>query len=186
MTGCNLRCTYCDTTYAYAEGSELSEAEILREVRNAGINLVEITGGEPLIQEEVYHLISDLLSEGYMVLVETNGSQDIRSIDKRAVVILDIKTPGSGMHEKMDLSNLDEIKKTDEVKFVITGRADYEWAKKIIMKHRLTGKCHILFSTAYGILEPKELTAWILEDKLNVRLNLQMHKYIFGSEKRGV
>jgi 7-carboxy-7-deazaguanine synthase len=186
MTGCNLRCTYCDTAYAYSEGSELSEVDILRKVRHAGINLVEITGGEPLLQEEVYHLVDSLLSEGYMVLIETNGSQDIRNVDKRAVVILDIKTPGSGMHEKMDLSNLDAIKKTDEVKFVIAGRADYEWAKEIIMKYRLTDRCHILFSPAYGNLEPKELTAWIVADKLPVRLNLQMHKYIFGSEKRGV
>jgi len=186
LTGCNLRCTYCDTQYAYHEGSELSEEDIISKVRHAGINLVEITGGEPLLQKEVFHLIERLAEEGYKVLVETNGSLSIKDINRRAVVILDIKTPGSGMHEEMDLSNLDEIKSTDEVKFVITNRQDYEWAKEMIQKYSLSDKCQLLMSPAYGMLPSKDLARWMLEDRFNARLNLQIHKYIFGSEKRGV
>ncbi len=186
LTGCNLRCTYCDTQYAYYEGDEIPEEEIIRKVRNAGINLVEITGGEPLLQKDVYHLIERLIEDGYKVLVETNGSLNIKDIDKRAVVILDIKTPGSGMSEKMDLSNLKEIKPVDEVKFVITDRTDYEWSKKIIRKYKLSDKCHLLLSPAYGILSPEQLAQWMIEDKLKARMNLQIHKYIFDSERRGV
>lgn len=186
MTGCNLRCSYCDTTYAYDEGKELSEDEIMGEVRRSGINLVEITGGEPLLQKGVYHLIVRLLDEGYKVLVETNGSMSIKEIDKRAVVILDIKTPGSKMSENMDLSILNDLKSTDEVKFVITDRTDYEWSREIIYKYSLIDKSQILFSPAYGILSPEDLVNWMLEDRLNARLNLQLHKYIHGSEKKGV
>lgn len=186
MTGCNLRCTYCDTTYVYDEGSEVSEEEVLKKVRDAGIGLIEITGGEPLLQKEVYHLIRRLIEDGYKVLIETNGSLSIRDIDKRAVVILDIKTPGSGMYEKMDLSNLDEIKQTDEIKFVITDRMDYDWSKDMIGKYALHQKCHLLMSPAYGSLVPSVLAGWILEDKLPARLNLQIHKYIFDPDRRQV
>jgi 7-carboxy-7-deazaguanine synthase len=164
----------------------MSEEDILNEIRNSGINLVEITGGEPLLQKEVLTLIEKLLDEGYKVLIETNGSQSIKGIDKRAVVILDIKTPGSGMSEAMDFSNIDEIKNTDEIKFVITDRADYEWAKGIIDHYGLVSKCHLLMSPAYGLLHPEKLAKWMLEDRLEARLNLQLHKYIFGSERRGV
>ena len=186
MTGCNLRCSYCDTTYAYFEGKDLSEDEIMDEVKRAGTRLVEITGGEPLLQKEVYKLIKRLLDEGYKVLVETNGSMSIKDVDRRAVIILDIKTPGSGMSKEMDLSNLDKIKNTDEIKFVITSRTDYDWSKEMIQRYRLKDKCHILFSPAFGILPPEDLSAWMLEDGLEVRLNLQLHKYIFSPEKKGV
>lgn len=182
LTGCNLRCTYCDTKYAYFEGEELSEEKILSEVHRAGISLVEITGGEPLLQKEVYHLIKILLDDGYMVLIETNGSMNIKDIDRRAIIILDIKTPGSGMVKEMDFLNLDYIKNTDEIKFVITDRNDYEWTKEIIQQYKLKDRCHILISPAYGILQPEELAKWILDDSLEVRLNLQLHKYIFKSE----
>ena len=121
-----------------------------------------------------------------MVLLETNGSQDVRGIDKRALIILDIKTPGSGVPDKAMLSNLPLLKPEDEVKFVITGRDDYEWAKMFIREHSLTGRCTILFSPAFGMLHPRDLSQWILEDRLEVRLNLQLHKYIFGPETRGV
>jgi 7-carboxy-7-deazaguanine synthase len=180
MTGCNLRCSYCDTTYAYYEGRELSEEDIISEVRRAGTSLVEITGGEPLLQKEVFHFIKRLLDEGYKVLIETNGSLSIREVDKRAVVILDIKTPGSGMSEKMDLSNIEDIKNTDEIKFVITGKNDYEWSKAIIYKYNLIDKCHLLLSPVYSVLPPDELARWMLEDRFQARLNLQLHKYIFG------
>jgi 7-carboxy-7-deazaguanine synthase len=186
LTGCNLRCSYCDTTYAYYEGRELSEDEIMSEVHHAGINLVEITGGEPLLQKEVFHLIKRLLDEGYKVLVETNGSVSIKDVDRRAVIILDMKTPGSGMSEEMDLSNLDAIINSDEIKFVITSRIDYEWSKDIIHKYGLIKKCHLLISPASGILSPEDLARWMLEDRLEARLNLQLHKYIFDSERKGI
>lgn len=186
VTGCNLRCFYCDTRYAYYEGRELSEEDIIREVKRADINIVEITGGEPLLQSDVYHLIKKLLDENYKVLIETNGSVNIKDVDKRAVVILDIKTPGSGMSEKMDLSNLENVKSTDEIKFVVTNRMDYEWSKDIIHKYNLMNKCHLLLSPAYGILPPEDLARWIIEDRLQARLNLQLHKYIFGPERKGI
>jgi len=186
MTGCNLRCSYCDTQYAYAEGSERSEEDILRQVKRSGIRLIQITGGEPLLQSEVYPLISKLGETGYKVLVETNGSLSIKEMDSRAVVILDMKTPGSGMSDKMDLTNLDIVKQTDEVKFVITDGSDYEWAKRLIHGYNLLNKCRVLLSPAYGLLYPEDLARWMIEDRLQARLNLQLQKYIFGPERRGV
>src|SRR4030067_708075 len=186
LTGCNLRCSYCDTSYAYYEGQELTADEIIREVQRTGINLVEITGGEPLLQKEVYPLIERLLDKGYTVLVETNGSQSIKKIAKKAIVILDIKTPGSGMSKEMDFTNLDYIKSSNEIKFVITNREDYEWSKDIIQKYKLMEKCKLLFSPAFGTLPPENLVKWIIGDKLKIRFNLQLHKYIFSSEQRGI
>ncbi len=186
LMGCNLRCSYCDTTFAYDEGIELSEEDILTKIRHAGIGLVEITGGEPLLQKEIYPFIKRLLEEGHEVLVETNGSLSIKDIDRRAVIILDIKTPGSGMSDRMDFSNLNEIKKNDEVKFVITGRDDYEWTMDIIDRFSLMNKCRLLLSPGFGILAPEDLARWMIEDKLRARLNLQLQKYIFGPEKRRV
>jgi 7-carboxy-7-deazaguanine synthase len=186
LTGCNLRCSYCDTLYAYEDGYELTGEEVMRKIRNTGLDLIEITGGEPLLQKEVYHMMRVLLEEGRTVLIETNGSQNIRGIDRRAVIILDIKTPGSGMSDKMDLSNLDAIGKHDEVKFVVTDRNDYEWAKDIISTFRLVQKCSLLISPAFGFMRPEDLAHWMIDDRLPARLNLQLHKYIFGSEKRGV
>jgi len=186
MTGCNLRCSYCDTVYAYEEGAELTEDEIIEKVQAIGLKTVEITGGEPLLQEDVPLLAKKLLEKGYRVLIETNGSQDIRRIDNRAVIILDIKTPGSGMADKIMFSNIPLLKPEDEVKFVITGRSDYEWVKAFIRAHSLTGRCTILVSPAFGMLDPRELSKWILEDRLEVRLNLPLHKYIYGPDVRGV
>ncbi len=186
LTGCNLRCSYCDTSYAYYEGQELTVDDVIREVQRTGINLVEITGGEPLLQNESHLLIKRLIDEGYTVLVETNGSQDIKKIAKKAIVILDIKTPGSGMSKEMDFSNLDYIKSSDEIKFVITNREDYEWSKDIIQKYKLMEKCKLLFSPAFGTLPPENLAKWIIGDKLKIRFNLQLHKYIFSSEQRGI
>ncbi len=186
LAGCNLRCSYCDTVYAYEEGTELTEDEIINKVKAAGTNTVEITGGEPLLQGDVLNLIKSLLDEGCTVLVETNGSQDIKGIDKRAVIILDIKTPGSKMSEKMRLSNLTYLKPADELKFVITDRRDYDWSKNFIIEHGLSGKCKILFSPVFGNVEPADLSTWIISDRLDVRLNLQLHKYIYGPDARGV
>jgi 7-carboxy-7-deazaguanine synthase len=186
VTGCNLRCTYCDTTYAFEEGEELSIEKIIERVRGAGASLVEITGGEPLLGEGVHELIGRLLDLGLRVLVETNGSVSVKDVDRRAVLIMDVKTPGSGECGSTDLANLEFLKGTDEVKFVLMDRKDYEWAREFIAAHGLTKKCTVLLSPAFGVLEPGELAGWILEDKLDVRLNLQLQKYIFGPEERGV
>ncbi len=142
MTGCNLRCSYCDTVYAYEEGTELTEEEIMERIQAIGLKTVEITGGEPLLQKDVPLLARRLLDEGYTVLIETNGSQDIRGVDKRAVMVLDIKTPGSGMADKMRLSNLPLLGPGDEVKFVITDRNDYEWAKNLCQRTFLCREVH--------------------------------------------
>ena len=186
LTGCNLRCSYCDTAYAYEEGTEITEDEVMDRIREAGLKTVEITGGEPLLQPEVASLTRRLLDDGFRVLIETNGSQDIRGIDRRSVIILDVKTPGSGETGALLQSNLACLKKDDEAKFVITGREDYDWARDFVRKHSLTEKCKVLFAPAFGMLEPVALSAWIVGDKLEVRLNLQLHKYIFGPHLRGV
>lgn len=186
MTECNLRCFYCDTTYAYDEGRELTEDEIISEVKKAGVKTVEITGGEPLLQKGVFHFAERLLNDGYRVLIETNGTQDIKDIDKRAIIILDVKTPGSGMADKIRLSNFEHLKPEDEVKFVITDRSDYEWSKRFIEEHSLEGKCKVLFSPAFGMLDPRDLAKWMIHDRLDVRLNVQMHKYIYHPYCRGV
>ncbi|MDA8078861.1 MAG: radical SAM protein [Nitrospiraceae bacterium] len=187
LTGCNLRCIYCDTRYSYDEGVELSVDEIISHIRLVSVNLVEITGGEPLLQEEgVRTLIRLLLDDGYEVLLETNGSRSIRDIDRRAVVILDVKTPGSLVNSEMDPSNLDILRPSDEVKFVITGREDYEWAKRLMAEKGLRDKCGVLFSPAFGMIAPHDLAKWIIEDRLDVRFNAQLHKYLFGPDKRMV
>ena len=187
LSGCNLRCAYCDTKYAYDEGDEMEVQNVLRQIDAAGIQLVEITGGEPLLQgHETISLIRELLDRGHEVLIETNGSMNIKEIDKRAVVVLDMKTPDSGMSDKMDLTNLKKIKTSDEVKFVICSRADYEWSKKLISEYALEARCKVLLSPGFGMIKPGDLVAWIIEDRLRVRLNIQVHKYIFDPNERRV
>jgi 7-carboxy-7-deazaguanine synthase len=183
LTGCNLRCTYCDTKYAYTEGQEMSIRKIINTVKNFRLKFVEITGGEPLLQTEVYELMDELV-KNYNVLLETNGSLSIEKVNSKIKVIMDIKTPGSGMSDKNYLENLNFLKKKDEVKFVLTDRNDYDWAKDFIKKNNINVR-EILFSPAFGSLNPQDLARWILEDALPVRMNLQIHKYIFG-EIRGV
>ena len=161
--------------------------DILQRVDSAGVRLVEITGGEPMLQgEETNSLIRELLDKDYEVLVETNGSINIRELDRRATIILDMKTPCSTMSDKMDFTNLELVKNTDEVKFVICSRDDYEWSKKIVSQYGLEERCKVLFSPGFGILQPRDLAAWIIEDRLRVRLNMQLHKYIFDPRERGV
>jgi 7-carboxy-7-deazaguanine synthase len=186
MTGCNLRCSYCDTQYAYSEGRELTEQEILSEVSRIGLKIVEITGGEPLLQHDVPRLVRRLLDDGRTVLIETNGSQDIKEIDTRAIIILDIKTPGSGMSGEISISNLDYLKPADELKFVIASRDDYEWSRNFLRTHPVIAKCTVLFSPVFGKLDPQDLSRWIIEDRLDVRLNVQLQKYIYGPDQRGV
>lgn len=187
LSGCNLRCVYCDTVYAYGEGLEMSGERILESVQRHKITLVEITGGEPLLQKrEILPLIDQLINNNFTLLIETNGSISIRDINSAAIIIMDIKTPGSGMHDKTDMSNLDYIKPADEIKFILIDRMDYDWAKKIIFQYDIINRCKVLMSPAFGILSPEMLSQWIIDDKLNVRLNLQLHKYIFGKDRRGV
>ncbi len=185
LAGCNLRCTYCDTRYAYAEGTELDVPAVIARVSAYGCPLVEVTGGEPLIQEDAPLLVRGLLDRGFTVLMETNGSRDIRRVDDRCVRIVDVKCPGSGEHEQNDLANLDRLSARDEVKFVIGDRGDYEFARTIA--RRLGGRPNpVHFSPVFGRLEPAHLAAWILTDRLAVRLQLQLHKIIWDPDQRGV
>jgi 7-carboxy-7-deazaguanine synthase len=186
LSGCNLRCTYCDTQYAYEEGEEQSLEGVIAEIEKRDVPRLVITGGEPLLQDETYALCSRLLDRGYTVLLETNGSILIKDVDPRVHRILDLKCPGSGMDNRMDFSNITCLTTRDEVKFVISHREDFAWALAAIKQHALQGRAHILFSPVYGRLRPAELAAWILKEKLNVRLQLQLHRYIWPDTLRGV
>ncbi len=187
LTYCNLRCVYCDTEYAFYEGKDMEIEEIISEVGKFDCKLVEITGGEPLMQEEVHTLMKSLCDMGYELMIETGGSLPIQNIDKRVKVIMDIKTPFSKMEKKNRYENFEHLKTTDEVKFVIGSREDYDWSKKIIEKYELTKKVkQVLFSPVFDQIENIQLAEWILEDRLNVRFQLQMHKYIWHPETRGV
>jgi len=185
-SGCNLRCKYCDTKYAYENGADVSVGTIVAQVRSYGCQLVEITGGEPLLQnDEVNSLIKMLLDNEYEVLLETNGSLSVANIDKRVIKIMDLKCPDSGMSENIYWKNLGYLNAHDQVKFVLSSRKDYEWAKDIT-KNSILKKLEILFSTAFDLLKPSEVVKWILEDRLKVRFQLQMHKYIWHPDTRGV
>ena len=186
LTYCNLRCKYCDTEYAFYEGKELSLEEIISGVKKFDCKLVEITGGEPLVQSDTINLMQRLCDEGFEVLLETGGSLSIKEIDPRVKIIMDLKCPSSGMLKKNYYKNIDFIKPSDEIKFVIGTREDYEWTKKIIQKYNLMKKCIILFSVVFGELEPVRLVEWILEDKLDIRFQLQMHKFIWEPTTKGV
>jgi 7-carboxy-7-deazaguanine synthase len=186
LTFCNLRCTYCDTEYAFYEGKDLSIGDIIQEVRAYNCSLVELTGGEPLFQEESFALMKQLADCGFKVLLETGGSLPIKNIDPMVKIIMDLKTPSSGMSKKNMYENISCLKKGDEVKFVIGSREDYLWSKDIIKKYDLDNKTEILFSVVFGKLLPVELVSWILEDKLNVRFQLQLHKFIWKPQERGV
>jgi len=186
LTGCNLRCSYCDTAYAYDEGREMSIEEIVEEVSAAGVSLVEITGGEPLMNEETPALAGALLDKGLDVMVETNGSMDISQLPDRVHVIMDIKTPRSGMHESNRLDNILVLRHSDEVKFVLMDEEDYLWALGLIREHGLEDRCRVLLSSIFGELEPRKLAGWMLRDRVRARLNLQLHKYIFSPDERGV
>jgi 7-carboxy-7-deazaguanine synthase len=186
MTYCNLRCTYCDTEYAFYEGNDLNIDEIVDKVKNYNCSLVEITGGEPLFQEESLPLMKKLADSGFEVLLETGGSLSIKDVDHRVKIIMDFKTPSSGMVKKNLYENTKYLKSSDEIKFVIGNRDDYIWSKELLAKYDLDEKCEILFSVIFGKLQPVELVNWILEDNLKVRFQLQMHKFIWKPEERGV
>ncbi len=183
---CNLRCSYCDTAYAFDEGTAKSVEDVLSEVRRHPAALVEVTGGEPLMQADVHPLMTALCDHGYEVLLETGGSLDIRPVDSRVKRIVDFKCPSSGMMKKNLMSNADALRTGDEVKFVIGTREDYEWAVGVVRDHRFSERVTVLFSPVFGVLEPRQLAEWILSDDLAVRMQLQMHKYIWEPTRRGV
>ena len=186
LTHCNLRCSYCDTEYAFFEGTDFSVSEIISEVNKYGCNLVEITGGEPLLQKEVHVLMKELCDLGFHVMIETGGSLPIKEIDKRVKIIMDLKCPSSEMSDKNLYENIISLKQDDEIKFVIGNREDYDWSNDLIHKYSLTEKCIVLFSNVFSELEPIHLAEWILTDKLKVRFQMQIHKYIWNPAKRGV
>ncbi|MCD6450908.1 MAG: radical SAM protein [Acidobacteria bacterium] len=186
LTGCNLRCSYCDTRYAYYEGEELSLASVVKRVKDYGIRLITITGGEPLLSPEVYPLIDQFLSSGFIVLLETNGSLDIGKVDERVVIVMDIKCPGSGMADRMLWDNIEKLKEKDEVKFVLTSEEDYNWAKEVCSRYRLFERGNVLFSPAHRLFPPERLAELMVRDGLNARLQLQLHKLIWPQTERGV
>ena len=181
LTGCPLRCHYCDTAYAFTGGKNMTLQEVTKEVRQYSARYVTVTGGEPLAQKNCLPLLSDLCDEGYQVSLETSGALDVSKVDERVMKVLDIKTPASGEVEKNLWSNLDFIGAKDEIKLVLCDEADYLWAKQTILQKNLGEKCPVLFSPAQGQLSPTDLADWILRDNLNVRMQLQLHKILWGN-----
>jgi 7-carboxy-7-deazaguanine synthase len=186
LTACNLRCVYCDTPHAFTEGDLIGFSQVLERALELGDDLVEITGGEPLLQPEVYPLMAALCDAGKTVLLETSGAIDTSAVDPRVRVILDVKTPGSGEVEANVWSNLDRLKPIDEVKFVLCDRGDFDWAAEIVRTKMSTTRCPILLSAAFGRINPSELAGWILASRLQVRLQLQQHKLLWDPSARGV
>jgi 7-carboxy-7-deazaguanine synthase len=186
LTGCPLRCVWCDTAYAFHEGEKRGEDDVMAELARFPTRLLCLTGGEPLAQPAAFGFVGRLLDAGWDVLVETSGHVPLEALDPRAVAIMDVKTPGSGESARMEWRNLDLLKGTDEVKFVIDGRGDYEWARDLVRERRLTDRCTVLFSPVHGALEPGALGRWILEDGLPGRLQVQLHKYLWPGAERGV
>jgi 7-carboxy-7-deazaguanine synthase len=187
LTACDLRCSWCDTPYAFTEGRKMSLDEVLAQVESFDCGLVEITGGEPLLQREVYPLMDRLLDSGKTVMVETGGHMSLEHVPASVIKIVDVKCPGSGESHRNHWENLGSLAPQDEVKFVIKDRADYEFARDIVSRHQLAGRvAAVLFSPVHGVLDPKDLAAWIHEERLEVRLQLQVHKFIWGADARGV
>ncbi len=186
LTGCPLRCTWCDTAYAFHEGRRRTADDVLAELARWPCRLVCLTGGEPLSQPAAFPFVARLLEAGYEVTIETSGHVPTDGLDPRAVVILDVKTPGSGEHARMHWPNLERLRPQDECKLVIADRADYEWARGFVRERRPHERCTVLFSPVHGQLDPGQLGRWLLEDGLPVRLQVQLHKYLWPGALRGV
>ncbi len=186
LTGCNLRCVWCDTAYAFTEGAEMTVDEIVERVRAFGVPLVEVTGGEPLLQDDVFPMMARFADLGYTVLLETGGSLSVERVDPRVVKIVDLKCPQSGESDRNLWANLAWIRPPDEIKFVVAGRADYEWARDVIRARSLDRIAGLLMSPVHGDLDLEALAGWILDDRLPVRFQLQIHKLIYGADRRGV
>ena len=185
VAGCNLSCSYCDTPYAREGGEECTPEQVCRAVKEAGISLVELTGGEPLLQDESYRIMDSLLNDGYRVLLETNGSLSLEKVDQRVVKIMDLKCPGSGMSDHMAFSNISCLRPEDEVKFVISDARDFDWAIRIIRDHGLVQRCNLLISPVQPNLKPSVAAGWILREKLPLRLQLQLHTLIWPDKLQG-
>jgi len=186
LTYCNLRCTYCDTEYAFHEGNDMSIKDILDHIKPMKTTLVEVTGGEPMLQDNTIPLMQELLKNNYDVLLETSGAISLKNVPKKVKKIVDFKCPSSSMSDKNLWSIIDELNDKDEIKFVIGDFKDYEWTKSKIDKYDLDKKWIVLFSPVFGKISLEKLANWILKDNLNVRLQLQMHKYIWDPDKRAV
>lgn len=186
LTGCPLRCTWCDTDYAFYGGSDMPLETIVDRVRAYGCPLVEVTGGEPLAQSECLGLLARLCDEGLTVLLETSGALETGGVDPRVRIILDVKCPGSGMVDRMHWPNVERLSAHDEAKFVIKDRADYEWAKETVARFQIDRQCPVLFSPVFGTLASRQLAEWVLADRLPVRYQLQLHKLIWSPDMRGV
>lgn len=186
LTGCPLRCVWCDSTFAFQGGRRLTLEEILAEVAALGLPLVEVTGGEPLAQPNCLRLLTELCNAGYEVLLETSGALDVGAVDPRVVKIVDVKCPGSGEAAANRWENLAVLAPHDELKFVLAGRGDYEWARDVIRERGLEKTHTMLFSTVFGALDPAQLAAWILEDRLHVRMQLQLHKILWPGQTQGI
>ena len=185
-TACNLRCRWCDTAHAFFEGRTMTVAEVVAEVERQGLGLCELTGGEPLLQPGSLELMAALCDRRYRVLLETSGSLDVRPVDPRVVKIVDLKAPASGEEPSNRYDNVDALLAHDELKLVLADRADYEWAREKVVELDLARRCTVLFGPAFGRLEPRELAAWIVADRLPVRMQLQLHKYVWDPKARGV
>jgi 7-carboxy-7-deazaguanine synthase len=185
-TGCDLRCGYCDTAYAFYGGRDMTLDEIGAEVSRLGAPLVLLTGGEPMLQREIVALAELILAQGRRVMIETSGAHPVKALPEAVIRIVDVKTPGSGENHRMRYEILEELRPCDAAKFVLCSEADYLWAADLIRKHHLADRTEVLLSPSHGQLDPKLLVEWMLRDQLPVRLNLQLHKYIWGAEVRGV
>jgi 7-carboxy-7-deazaguanine synthase len=187
LTGCNLRCTWCDTEYSFYGGERMTVEQVLEKVRAFGARLVEVTGGEPLLQKEVYPLMEQLLVEGYQVLLETSGERSIGEVPREVIKIVDVKCPDSGEGGTFDMTNLDHLAPHDQVKCVIASRRDYEFARDFTRRHDLPSRvAAVIFSPVHGALDLKQMAEWILADGLQVRFGYQLHKLIWGADARGV
>ncbi len=182
LTGCPLRCRYCDTEYAFSGGRWMGVDEILVAVAEHGAGYVTVTGGEPLAQRACLGLLGALCDQGYAVSLETSGALDVSAVDPRVVKVMDLKTPGSGEVARNRYENIAHMGPEDQVKFVICDRNDYEWARDLLQGQGLAGRCEVLFAPAYGWLAPRTLAEWILQDRLRVRFQIQLHKYLWGEE----
>lgn len=181
LTGCPLRCTYCDTEYAFYEGEKKTIGEIMQTIAGYRTRHVTVTGGEPLAQKDCVALLAHLCDEGYRVSLETGGAMDVSGVDPRVMKILDLKTPASGEENRNRFENLEHISEQDQIKFVICDRGDYEWSKSILAQYHLNDRCEVLFSPEHEHLPAVKLADWILEDKIPVRFQIQLHKYLWGN-----
>lgn len=182
LTGCPLRCSYCDTEYAFSGGERLSTRSIIEQVEENGAHHVSVTGGEPLAQNGIYPLLGELCDAGFQVSLETGGMLDISRVDPRVSRVVDLKTPGSGEEKKNHWENLDHLTELDQLKVVMVDRADYDWFLPILLEQKLDQRCEVLLSPVAGVLNPTELAEWVVEDRLNVRFQLQLHKILWGDE----